>query len=67
MKKYLIFWADYKDIRYDKNVSVHTSLQVATREADKMHEVEKDQFHYNQYAVYEFKDKQLVKKVYETK
>ena len=67
MKEYLIFWADYKDIRYDKNVSVHSSLQVATREADNMHEAEKDKFHYNQYAVYEFKDKQLVKKVYETK
>lgn len=67
MKEYLIFWSDYKDISYNKNVSIHKSLQVATREADKMHEAEKDQFHYNQYAVYEFKDKQLVKKVYETK
>ena len=67
MKEYLIFWADYKNIRYDKNVSVHKSLQTAIREADQMHKEEKDKVFFNQYAVYEFKDKQLVKKVYETK
>ena len=67
MKEYVIFWSDYKDIRYDKNVSVHNSLQVAIREADMMHEADKEQFDCNQYAVYEFKDKELIKKVYETK
>lgn len=66
MKEYLIFWADYKDLSYDKNVSVHSSLQTARQEADKLHNEDKDQFHYNKYAVYEFKNKELVKKVYET-